>query len=406
MTQDDRDTEGTATAQETFAPPPADPPTSRPALRRSSVDRKIAGVCGGLGRYTGIDPIVFRVVLAVTSIFGGLGLLIYLGAWLFLSADGDTASPVEALLGRGLSRTSATNTLLLAVAACLALAFVVGRPSFPLVALAVVGVVLFVRHRQPAGLTTISDAPGATFSPPVAESHPPDPPPFAPHGPYGPPYAGAPVVPPLPTPRRVPSPLGRIVLSATLLLVGAMAAIDQVHGVHIPAPAYVAAALALVGCGLVVGAWFGHARWLIAVGLVLCVALAVASAVPHARHIGTATGNRTWVPMHASDIHAVYQLGAGNATLDLTRVDFTDATAATTVHLGVGEVRVLLPAHVDAIVHGSTGAGALEILGKRANGTGLRETVTDPGADGTGGGTLHLFLDNGIGNVEVTREQA
>jgi hypothetical protein len=41
--------------------------------------------------------VLWRVVLAVLVIFGGIGALIYLIAWLLLLADGDTASPIEAL---------------------------------------------------------------------------------------------------------------------------------------------------------------------------------------------------------------------------------------------------------------------------------------------------------------------
>ncbi len=48
-------------------------------LTRSRTDRKICGVCGGLGEYFGIDPNVIRVGLAIaTVISAGTGALIYL----------------------------------------------------------------------------------------------------------------------------------------------------------------------------------------------------------------------------------------------------------------------------------------------------------------------------------------
>ncbi len=349
---------------------------------------------------------MFRVLLVVLAFFGGIGLLIYAAAWLFLPADGDMASPVEALIGRGQSSTSPTKTVLIAVGGLLALAFVLDRPNIPLLAIVVVGVVLFLRQRQQTGgLAAMAGGPRATVEQPGSA-----PPPFAPHGPYAGTYSGQPppYVPPpyFPPPRKVRqrSPLGRIVLSAMLLVLGVMAAVDQVHGVSITAPAYVATALAVVGAGLVAGAWFGRARGLIALGLLLCLALAVTSAASHVRHIGGSSGNRVWTPGNAQDINAVYRLGAGDATLDLTHVSFTDASATTTVHLGAGQARVLLPAAVDATVHASTGLGALDILGKHSDGTGLRQAVTDTGSDGTGGGRLELFIDDGIGHVEVTRE--
>ena len=42
-------------------------------LRRSTTDRYIAGVAGGLGRHFDIDPTVIRVLLAVLTFFGGAG---------------------------------------------------------------------------------------------------------------------------------------------------------------------------------------------------------------------------------------------------------------------------------------------------------------------------------------------
>ena len=51
-------------------------------LYRSLEDKKIAGVCGGLARYLGVDPTVMRIIfLALLLVFGG-GLLLYLIVWL------------------------------------------------------------------------------------------------------------------------------------------------------------------------------------------------------------------------------------------------------------------------------------------------------------------------------------
>ncbi|MFE2348731.1 PspC domain-containing protein [Kitasatospora cineracea] len=75
--------------------PPAAPEAGRPALTRSSRHRVVAGVCGGLGRYLDIDPVVFRVVIAVLGLTGGLGLFLYGLAWLVVpreAADGEGGS--------------------------------------------------------------------------------------------------------------------------------------------------------------------------------------------------------------------------------------------------------------------------------------------------------------------------
>jgi phage shock protein C len=56
-------------------------------LRRSKSDRMIAGVCGGLGDYLGVDPVIVRLLWAV-SIFGyGTGLLLYVIAWILIPEE-------------------------------------------------------------------------------------------------------------------------------------------------------------------------------------------------------------------------------------------------------------------------------------------------------------------------------
>ncbi|MFD5561788.1 PspC domain-containing protein [Kitasatospora griseola] len=66
---------------------PDAPTEPRPALTRSSRHRVVAGVCGGLGRYLDIDPVVFRVVIAVLGLTGGLGLFLYGLAWLVIPRE-------------------------------------------------------------------------------------------------------------------------------------------------------------------------------------------------------------------------------------------------------------------------------------------------------------------------------
>ena len=63
--------------------PPAEN-TTRPRLQLSSADRKIAGVCGGLGEYFAIDPVFFRVGFAVLAFTCGVGILLYFVLWLLV----------------------------------------------------------------------------------------------------------------------------------------------------------------------------------------------------------------------------------------------------------------------------------------------------------------------------------
>ena len=56
-------------------------------LYRSLHNRKIAGVCGGLGAALGIDPTVIRVLFVIALLFAGSALLIYLVLWLIMPLE-------------------------------------------------------------------------------------------------------------------------------------------------------------------------------------------------------------------------------------------------------------------------------------------------------------------------------
>lgn len=55
-------------------------------LRRSRDNKKIAGVCGGLGRHLGIDPTLVRLIM-VCAAFWGFGIVLYLLCWFVMPAD-------------------------------------------------------------------------------------------------------------------------------------------------------------------------------------------------------------------------------------------------------------------------------------------------------------------------------
>lgn len=56
-------------------------------LRRSRDDRVIAGVCGGLGRYLGVDPVLLRIAFVVLAIAGGGGFLLYIVSWILIPEE-------------------------------------------------------------------------------------------------------------------------------------------------------------------------------------------------------------------------------------------------------------------------------------------------------------------------------
>jgi phage shock protein PspC (stress-responsive transcriptional regulator) len=58
----------------------------RGQLRRSTTDKVIGGVAGGLARYSGIDPLLWRVGFVALAFAGGTGVLVYLLLWLLMPA--------------------------------------------------------------------------------------------------------------------------------------------------------------------------------------------------------------------------------------------------------------------------------------------------------------------------------
>jgi phage shock protein PspC (stress-responsive transcriptional regulator) len=54
---------------------------------RSRTDRVLGGVCSGLGKYFGLDPVLLRVLWAIAFFIGGAGLLAYIIAWIIIPEE-------------------------------------------------------------------------------------------------------------------------------------------------------------------------------------------------------------------------------------------------------------------------------------------------------------------------------
>lgn len=59
------------------------------SLRRSRDERLVAGVAGGVAARVGVDPTAVRIGLVLMSVFGGLGTVVYVVAWLLVPTEGD-----------------------------------------------------------------------------------------------------------------------------------------------------------------------------------------------------------------------------------------------------------------------------------------------------------------------------
>jgi phage shock protein PspC (stress-responsive transcriptional regulator) len=386
-------------------PEAQEPWATRFGLVRPRHGRYLAGVCAAIGRATNTDPLLWRVLIGVLAVFG-VGIIIYLAGWLLTPAEGDTASPVEALLGRGTSSTSTVITLINGVIAVVLLGALTDSWAVAVigaVALVVAAMAINPRISTPRPATPPpAPVPGPVteqVTPPVSAYQPP----FAPHGPYQP-ASSVPVpprIPQLPKLKPEPSRLGRLIFGLVLIALGVMGIVDMA-GFDVPGAAYVAAALAVVGVGLIIGAWYGRARGFIFLGLVLSLLLpAVASGPDMAER--SRGGTVLWNPGTPDRVSDHYEHRFGEATLDLTQVDFAGQNKEISADISFGQLRILVPPNVDTRVISDISFGDASVFNKEINGVGVDQSADDTGADGEGGGNLVIRLNVRFGHAEVTR---
>lgn len=401
------------------------------ALRRSSSQRVVAGVLGGLGQRLGIDPVVLRIATAVLTLFGGVGILLYAAAWLLVPADDAPGSILDQALGRTDDRESSAGPMALFLAAVVLVTFgiVVSGSwlSFPLLTLAVVGVVMLYRRTNtgtaPADPVDAidRDMPPADVADETGEGEYPLSWPDQADWPEPDWEAASSEQEPLPAPvvekPRPPkqrSPLGWITVCAALVAVGVLAIIDS-SPVSLPPSIYVAVPLGIVGVGLLVGSLFGRSRALIVLGIVLTAILIPWSVFDDEwgdAQFGTIdrtitdigeleTPSRPGEP--ARPIEPI-RVAAGDVEYDLSKLDVPDGeTAYLTIHQGGGELTVYVPNDENVEVSGQLGGGEMTLLDKNVDGANRKEFAKQVGADGPDGGTivLDLRLDAGEMTVEA-----
>ena len=202
---------------------------------------------------------------------------------------------------------------------------------------------------------------------------------------------------PAPKPKKQRSVLGALTWWVLLVAAGVMWLLDRSSSIDVSATTFSAVLLAIVGIGLVVGAFIGRSRGLIALGIILSVVTAVAAATPS---FGNGrTGTVSWTPTSVSAVPADgYQLAAGKSTLDLTATS-VDSGREVHVQQGAGRMLVIVPSTARVVLDGSVGVGSIRGPdGRQDDGFGASLT----GVYGTPSGpTLDLRLELGAGSMEV-----
>jgi phage shock protein PspC (stress-responsive transcriptional regulator) len=375
-------------------------------LRRSTTDRKIAGVAGGLARHLDVDPTLIRVLFVVLIFFAGAGLVLYGAAWLLVPEDGEEDSAISA--------SPATRTVLLIVAGIVAAMLLIGDGwgggwggwgawGFPW-PLLILGLIIFLvlnsrdRSRRDAATTAqTSVAPPANPPPAGTSATATDETSTTPLPPAPPAAPWTYQAPPAPAPRRDRGlSLWWPTIALLALALGVLGLYDAA-GNSVADAAYPALALAVIGGMLVVGAWIGHGGGLIALGIVAAVVLGVASAVPR-----LAFGDVDPTPQSGAELKDRYTVAAGRIDLDLTEIDDLDELDGRRVELEAfaGQMIVTIPDGLDVNVRADiSGGGQVDIMGDRRDGS---DVLTVRHIDGgVGAPEIDLDMDLTFGEMEV-----
>ncbi|MFC9337005.1 PspC domain-containing protein [Streptomyces sp. NPDC057020] len=434
------------------APPPAEAVSARP-LRRSRGGKVVGGVCGGLGRYFDLDPVIFRVVVGVLAVPGGLGLIFYGFAWLLIPVEGEDENEGRRLLtGRVSGGTLAA--VLMALVGCGVFLSMLHSGSMLgsalLVAFALSSAAVWSRHRQAGAVEAEGRADAATASRPVAEAPPETKaPPLAEFpswwrdpivkdgstgkvavgylwGPQGivdqdglvdgevpKPgarwKAGSAPGRPKPSIRRSPLSIGGLVylLAMAAAVIGTSLTWES-EPLGTSLQTGLVAALAVFGLGLVVSSFLGRTGFgTVFLTVVTAGLLSLTTAVPG--EITTEWIRETWKPASVAAVQPRYELGTGVGTLDLSALAVpAGTTVSSSIEVGAGQLRVIVPKNAVVKLHAQVGLGDLQLPGEPADDIDVApdrdvtRTLAPP-AGTAPAGTLDLSLKVSIGQVEVTR---
>jgi phage shock protein PspC (stress-responsive transcriptional regulator) len=373
-------------------------------LERRREQRLLGGVAGGLADHFGVDAAWFRVAFLVLALFGGGGLFLYALGWLLIPEQG-AAESVASTLTKDVGIRKLGAIVLIGIG----LLVLAGPTWMPVVeagfldsslgwafVLVVIGFAL-LRGERP-GPRNESETPSG--APAEALAAPATPPPAsAPPGPapetWRPPF---PAAPPKPRPRR--SPLGWIAVALALLAVGVGALLDRSTSVSVDAGGMMALVLIILGLGLVVGAFWGRARWLVVVGVVVLPVALAANLIDFP--LEGQVGGNFHAPLRASDLNDDYRVLAGSLTFDMTNFDFNGGESISLpLHVAIANVDISVPRGVVVRLRGHLEAGQVSFFGARREGVDLRfdELAGGPELDRE----LVVDLDAQYGSVNLYR---
>ncbi|MCX4233973.1 PspC domain-containing protein [Streptomyces ortus] len=424
-------------------------------FRRDPRHKMLGGVCAGLGRQCDMDPVIFRIVLAVLAATGGLGLIFYGFAWLFVPYDDEEENEVRKLL-TGRVDGQALAGVLFALVGCGVFLSMLNNASVltfaATLSLLLAGAGYWSRQRGtdvpdpspssrvrsgrggPIAAQAVADAPPEAQAPPVPAAFPSwwrEPIVkdgtyeggtgylWGPKGPWERDIAAAITIahgggpdrgirPRDAKPRGPRGIGGRVFLLALLAgaLVTRLTWDDHTLGVSLQAG--LASALAVFGLGIAVSSFRGRTGAgsvflaIVTAGLLACSAALPADITTHWERVD-------WTPATAAVVQEQYDLGTGVGTLDLSRIDpGKGRTVTTNAEVGMGQLKVVIPKDVTVRLNIDVGVGDIQLPGDDQRDVdvapGKHKELTLAPVDGSkDGGTLDLTLEVGLGQAEVAR---
>jgi phage shock protein PspC (stress-responsive transcriptional regulator) len=318
---------------------PRDEP-SRPPLTRSTSDRVIAGVAGGLGRHLNVDPLAIRIAFVIAVFAGGLGILAYLACLLFIPSD-DPSSPQR----WGALRIIGAGLLVIAGIAILTPDWIGGPWLFFLLAAGLV-TYLLIRVAREGGLSGTA---------------------------------------------------ARVGIGVVLLALAVGGFVAAAAGSALGGGIVIGGLVIACGIGLVGGAFRGGARWLIAPAIVLALPLTAVAATD--LDLRGTWGERTFRPATVADIGDGYEMGVGAMRVDLRDLELPPGRTDLPLQIGMGEIQVLAPPDMCVVTDAGVSLGAVD-TGRGEEG-GVDFEVHDAPAPDPGVSYVRLDVDLGIGALRV-----
>jgi phage shock protein PspC (stress-responsive transcriptional regulator) len=360
----------------------------------------VAGVAAGLARRFDIPTWLPRIFFLLTAFAGGIGVALYVAGWLLIRSEEET-DPVAARFFANSRNPAAWVGIGLVVLAAVILVdnltFIDGGVIWGGIIL-VLGVMLYLGYLSlPGGGGETADdgaeAGSATTALPAGSAS----------GAQAPPPPRPTPTPPL-LPPKAPvekSILGRLTVGLAILGMGVLALLDQIPGLAIEAEPrhYVALAVAIIGIGLLVGAFWGRARWLILVAVILTPTLFFTSLLE--LDWDWETWEVTHAPISFTEVDTTYTADAGDVMIDLTLLHGDGEDLDIEVTMDVGNVEVLVPDDVAVTGSATVDIGRVSAFGRESAGIGSQGfSFVAPGDSGS----LDLQVSVDVGNIEIRRE--